>query len=627
VASGTGANCVVDLVNIIGRTDSSSTGEATAVFCGSGDISYSDLVAAGTCDQESTITRTWTATDSVGNVDSCAQTLTVTDNTAPVIACPGDITVECSPEISEATCLADLIDIATNTDTTVTGTATATDNCDSAPAISQSSGFTAGSCPQEKVITRAWTATDACGNSSSCNQVITVADNTGPTITCPANATMNCDADNSSAATGSATATDNCNSNITIAESDTVASGNCPQKEVVTRTWSSTDSCGNVSSCDQIITTVDNEAPVITCPGASTVECMPAASGANCFADLVGVIGSTDSSNTGSATATDNCDTPSVSYTDASTTGTCTQETVITRSWTAADDCGNSSSCEQTVTVIDNTAPSITCPGNVTVNCEDSTSVTEVGSATATDNCDPNPTVNSSDSVADGTCTQEKVITRTWTATDTCGNSSSCDQAITIVDNTAPIITCPADTTLECTNTASAANCIGASIAAAIATDSSNTGSATATDNCDPAPVISQSDGLGDGSCPQASVVTRTWTGTDACGNINSCVQVITLADDVEPVITCPADTTVDCSPTPSNADCLGDILVIAGTTNTSVTGSATATDNCDPSPAVSLSDSVAAGTCPQDKVITRTWTTRRLRQQQQLRSARHCFR
>ncbi|MHC4317923.1 MAG: SdrD B-like domain-containing protein, partial [Planctomycetota bacterium] len=62
--------------------------------------------------------------------------------------------------------------------------------------------------------------------------------------------------------------------------------------------------------------------------------------------------------------------------------------------------------------------------------------------ATATDNCSDlvgAPTY--SDSTAGDSC--ETIITRTWTATDACGNSASCDQIITVVDDDPPTIECP----------------------------------------------------------------------------------------------------------------------------------------------------------------------------------------
>src|SRR5690606_10811449 len=72
--------------------------------------------------------------------------------------------------------------------------------------------------------------------------------------------------------------------------------------------------------------------------------------------------------------ATDNCSDVTVTYSDVSTqdadgaAGTCDDyEYVITRTWTAVDACGNSSSCVQIVTVEDTEPPVISCPTNVTL--------------------------------------------------------------------------------------------------------------------------------------------------------------------------------------------------------------------------------------------------------------------
>jgi len=56
---------------------------------------------------------------------------------------------------------------------------------------------------------------------------------------------------------------------------------------------------------------------------------------------------------------------------------------------------------------------------------------------------------------------------RTWTATDAVGNQASCDQTITVYDDSAPVLVCPPDITFEC-------DLMG------------DPGDATATDNCDP---------------------------------------------------------------------------------------------------------------------------------------------
>jgi hypothetical protein len=77
--------------------------------------------------------------------------------------------------------------------------------------------------------------------------------------------------------------------------------------------------------------------------------------------------------------------------------------------------------------VQDTTPPNLTVPADVIVNLGDSTDPADTGTATATDAADPSPTITYSDSQSGN------VITRTWTATDECGNSTSGNQTITIV--------------------------------------------------------------------------------------------------------------------------------------------------------------------------------------------------
>jgi hypothetical protein len=601
------------------------------------DIIESDSVAGGSCPQEEVITRTWTGTDDCGNASSCEQIVAVVDDESPAITCPADVTVNCEEDRSSAN----------------TGAAKATDNCDREIDIIEIDSVAGGSCPQEEVITRTWTGTDDCGNASSCEQIVAVVDDENPAITCPADVTVNCEEDRSSAATGVATATDNCDDDVTITEIDSVAAGSCPQEEVITRTWTGTDDCGNASSCEQIVAVVDDENPAISCPPDVTLNCQDNAS----------------SYNTGVAKATDNCDKTGdghqhpwwswwhhhgdkgveINESDSVAAGSCPQEAVIERTWTGTDDCGNTASCTQVITIVDDEAPMMTCPADVTVNCEDDSSSASTGAATATDNCDKGDhgyvhprwrwwkhhgdddhhghnwshhddddddwghhdddedghnwshhdgdddghhwshhgwgqhgyeygvDIIESDSVADGSCAQEEVIKRTWTGTDDCGNASSCTQIVTIVDDEAPEITCPGDVTVNCEDDRSSAS----------------TGVATATDNCAGEIDITEIDSVAAGSCPQEEVITRTWTGTDDCGNVSSCDQLVTVVDDEAPTVTCPADATVECEDDRSSAN----------------TGAATATDTCDGEIDITESDSVADGSCAQEEVITRTWT------------------
>jgi hypothetical protein len=109
-----------------------------------------------------------------------------------------------------------------------------------------------------------------------------------------------------------------------------------------------------------------------------------------------------------------------------------------TITYVATDDCNNSSTCVQVITwTTDTEAPEITCPDDVAYfacgqDCPTDPEIT--GSATATDNCDDDVEITYSDVVyPDDPDACPKVITRTWTATDDCGNSSSCTQIITCV--------------------------------------------------------------------------------------------------------------------------------------------------------------------------------------------------
>ena len=101
---------------------------------------------------------------------------------------------------------------------------------------------------------------------------------------------------------------------------------------------------------------------------------------------------STLSSNTGEATATDNCNTPEVTESDEVIPGDCDNEMVIERTWTATDDCGNETSQVQLITVVDDEAPSFTCPDDLTLELGEEVPAQEV--LTATDNCDDDVTVS-----------------------------------------------------------------------------------------------------------------------------------------------------------------------------------------------------------------------------------------
>ncbi|MBK6929526.1 MAG: hypothetical protein IPH12_01180 [Saprospirales bacterium] len=157
------------------------------------------------------------------------------------------------------------------------------------------------------------------------------------------------------------------------------------------------------------------------------------------------------------ASASDNCD-DNLTY--ACTTGPLTGGAcggTITREHKVTDDCGNTKTCNQTITVDDNTMPTITCPDNVTVECEDEVPACPASfaafdalpGASASDNCDDNLTYAcTTGPLTGGAC--GGTITREHKVTDDCGNTKTCNQTITVDDNTLPTITCPDNITVEC---------------------------------------------------------------------------------------------------------------------------------------------------------------------------------
>jgi len=90
------------------------------------------------------------------------------------------------------------------------------------------------------------------------------------------------------------------------------------------------------------------------------------------------------------------------------------------------------------VTILDTTPPTLVgVPIDETVECD---AVPPPAVVTATDTCDTNVTPSFEETRVDGSCPDKYTLTRTWTATDGCGNSISSDQIITVQDTTAPVI-------------------------------------------------------------------------------------------------------------------------------------------------------------------------------------------
>ena len=440
-------------------------------------------------------------------------------------------------------------------------------------------------CPGNPIsVSRTYSVQDEDGNMDECTQVFTIESTQSPSITCPANITISCDADSSPTNTGTATGTASCddfNLNITFSDVSTQGMGCSEFEFTITRTWTATDDCNRTATCVQTITIEDNTPPNITCPANVSIECDQPS----------------DPTATGTATATgDNCSSDAqldITFSDISTqtlNGCGNMNFTISRTWTASDPCGNTATCIQTITVEDNTPPAISCPMDLTIECDQPSDPSATGIATATDNCTTaaDIVIISSDETTQSNtgCGQyDFVITRTWTATDDCGNVTSCTQRISVIDTQGPSITGPPDVNNLVCNTdpipAAQTPVEFIALGGTIADNCSNLTEINVSHVDNPPNQALLNFCSAD---PADRTLTRTYTVTDICGNTSVCEQTFSyLQSIVGPIITSiPFDQTVDCAvnafPQPHlfqfDIDCgLGATVTVSGPNTTGITG------------------------------------------------------
>lgn len=112
--------------------------------------------------------------------------------------------------------------------------------------------------------------------------------------------------------------------------------------------------------------------------------------------------------------------------------------------------------------------------------------------------------------------------TNTFQTTDGVGLTSTCSFTVTVVDNQNPVITCPANITVN----TPAGSCVAVV-----------SYSVTATDNC-PGVTTALISGLASGSSFPIGTSTVSWRATDAAGNVSNCSFTVTVKDGQLPTIT-----------------------------------------------------------------------------------------
>jgi len=487
----------------------------------------------------------YTAEDDCGNTSTCTSTVTIVDDVIPIAICDLTTTVGIGEAQTSMICAEDI-------------DSGSYDNCELSSRAIRLVGDTVYTecisltCEQVgQTLSIEMQVIDVNDLENTCTVEVNVFDKVPPVITsCAADITISCDEDaNDLSLTGTTLAADNCNAIISF--SDVSDLNECNVGEII-RTFIATDDSGNSTTCAQSITLEDNTEPVITFSEDITLVCVDS------------------NDELGKPTVEDNCGIFAFNFNDQFISNEpCVQ--TFTRKWEVLNICTEEKVSQSVkITLLnDTTLPEFSgAPSDITAECN--AAIPPFIAPDITDLCDNDLDISIADTDEDGLCPNTRILTRTYTATDDCGNSSSFVQTIRFIDVIAPtFVNFPADQTINCDETIL-------------------DGSPGVIDNCDTNPMVSVSNDTLPGTCLNEILVFRTFIVTDFCGNSNAGVQLIRFVDNVAPIIRGQTrDLEVPCG-TPIPLFDLGAI------------------DNCDDDLDVIIDDTSVPGSCPQEETITR---------------------
>ncbi|MBK8700922.1 MAG: HYR domain-containing protein [Saprospiraceae bacterium] len=514
-------NCSISIDNVTvgdetcpGENDGTLTIDATCLSCATAaDIRYStDNIDFSNIDglfenlPDGTYTVYVRDVNNVGcNANSGPHAIAAgVDNQLPSITCPSNINLSNDTGLCNA--------VVNHT------TPVGTDNCP-LPATAQIAGLSSGSAFPVGSTVNTFRVTDASGNTAVCSFTVTVADTLRPVITCPANINANNDTGLCSSVVNytAPVGTDNCPMPTTVQTAGMTSGSAFPVGSTV-NTFRVTDAAGNTAVCSFTVTVVDTLRPVITCPSNINAD--------NDTGLCSAVINYT------APVGTDNCPMPTTVQTAGMTSGSAFPVGSTVNTFRVTDAAGNTAQCSFTVIVADTLRPAITCPSNINTDNDTGlcSSVVNYTAPVGTDNC-LLPATAQIAGLLSGSAFPVGSTVNTFRVTDAAGNTAQCSFTVTVVDTLRPVITCPAN--------------INANNDTGLCSAVVNFTAPIGTDNC-PSPNTIQIVGQASGSGFPVGVTTNTFRVTDASGNTAVCSFTVTVSDTLRPVITCPANITVN---------------------------------------------------------------------------------
>jgi gliding motility-associated-like protein len=376
--------------------------------------SFTSTKNSGDVFMSGTTSVTYTAIDAYGNSSTCSFNVTVIDSTVPVFSsCPTNVMLA-----ANASCEA----VANWT------APMASDNC----VISSTAATHApGSTFPIGTTTVIYSATDAAGNTGTCSFTVQVTDDSSPVFSsCPASIVMAGSATCSTTVTWTVPmATDNCGTPSILASHHP---GDLFNQGTTIVTYTAVDGGGNTTLCSFTVTVNDVTPPLLTsCPGDILV-----AASTSCEAIATWTV----------PTATDNCAVTSITGTHLSGTLFPIGTTVV--SYQAMDGAGNSTTCAFNVSVTDNTPPVFTnCPLNIRIPANASCqAVVNWTPPMVSDICG---ILSNTSNFSPGATFEIGTTTVIYAASDTQGNTATCQFTIVVEDDQLPEVSnCPADISL-----------------------------------------------------------------------------------------------------------------------------------------------------------------------------------